>query len=186
MANTNFIDLPRLDVTSVTNANSIFFFAANNGASRFISGADLQSRRSKVNVMKAVLTNSVVVVSGDFIFWDKVDSDPFSMWNTNTTCRFDIPFNGWIQAKLQVDIKRGAAETYLANEIWYNGSLLTQQATFQATWVSTWGSALGDWTMPFTVAEGDYLEAKHWIVAATSSAIHGNLTAFNVRVLALT
>jgi len=183
MSNTALPALPRLDVSSVTDARSLFFYAAHNGASNHISASALQQKIMPHLGCVAVMTADNGVNSGDFIFWDTVDTDTLSMWNVSTKCRFDINFNGWMQVKFQVDPYNITAPVFLET---YKTTALIEKAGWYSYGASanTPGYALGDFTRPFTVGVGDYVEFKVQGTAASVTSFYGLTTKAWLRPLA--
>lgn len=156
MANKGLQDLLALDVSSVTDANSLFLFIGQQGNTRYISASALQRSLGFGCVFCVAQSQNVQTNSGDYVNWDLATIDTNSMWNGSSEAV--INFEGYIRCGFNAsDGTTSADKKYM--EIWKNDAIYDTNHQ-QAGGITGGVAAAGQVFHVMTVTSGDTIGFK--------------------------
>ena len=162
-------DKAELDISSVTNINSLFIYLRDNGNDRKVTGAAIQSFLGQDGLpTKVVLSSADLVAPRDTVTtvtFDTARQNPYGMFNPSTPSILTVPFNGMVMAEYRIYWRdqgtSGATFTYHDNLFYKNGELVIGgqgsggRLVFRPT--SEYNGSMPFFTAPFSVTSGDVL-----------------------------
>ena len=177
MSNSFISSLAALDVSSVTNTSSLFFFGQSNDSPRLVSAAVLETAMGMnlgTFVRVASSTTSIIPPSTSassfdqrqLVPYDVAVHDDLGQFDSNSVGLITMQYAGWVQVHKTIAMLPDSSATDTAN--WFSSVLKNGTPVYAGEyWDGSYYNAAsgGEYrnclvTAPFTVAIGDTITAQ--------------------------
>lgn len=180
MSNSFLNSFDFLQLSSVTNTESLGFFMASSGASRYTSLGQLEEMVDQRYATELTLGADHVIVARSYqiLPYDVASRDPFGLFDSNSVGLLTSNFNGLARINMCISVESNAGDNFSFFTC-KNGFPLPGGIHISATYPS--GKPRGVWTSHvFTVTSGDFFDIRCYIssAAVTSVSIIGSTDNF--------